>query len=247
LWDPASENYVGNLPYVAGHVAGHGYFTDDPKQLAAARERLRRRIEEVNPNLDYWQSEYCILGEYNDKIADAEEGFLRLARVIHADFAVGNAAAWFWWATFSGRKPGEMPRYTLVGTYDLAPDFSDGKWWATKNLWVMGNWSRFVRPGMLRVGVERSDKAGPAATVEDLMLSAYRSPRDGAVVVVAVNYGLAARTVKLENRGLAGAPRRWVPYVTSIEHDLAAGKELTAEPIVVIPRRAVVTLVGLPQ
>jgi hypothetical protein len=112
---------------------------------------------------------------------------------------------------------------------------------ASRLLWAIGNYSRFVRPGMRRV-----ELAGTGQDIGGLMGSAYKDEKARRVVAVYINMGTAPRTVQLDF-GLG--QRGWrlksiTPYVTSDRE----GDELKAYPAVAagapveIPARSVVTL-----
>jgi len=60
----------------------------------------------------------------------------------------------------------------------------DGEVRNSKLLWVLGNYSRFVRPGMLRVKCELSEEQSPENGV---LVSAYKNPENGNLVYVLVN------------------------------------------------------------
>jgi hypothetical protein len=110
-------------------------------------------------------------------------------------------------------------------------------------LWVLGNFSRFVRPGMRRVELQ-----GTGHEIRGLMGSAYKDEKARRVVAVYVNMGADPRRVQLD---FALGARKWrlksiAPYVTSGRE----GDELKAYPAVApgtpveIPGRSVVTLVA---
>ena len=62
FFDPASALYVGGVPNVAHQVVGHSYWTTwDPTVLVRERVALRRRLQAVDPSLEFWMSEYCLL------------------------------------------------------------------------------------------------------------------------------------------------------------------------------------------
>ena len=59
-------------------------------------------------------------------------------------------------------------------------------------MWILGNYSRFIRPGAVRMSVETTDKEGKAIRDGDtdqqgLMCSAYRNI-DGQWAMVVINY-----------------------------------------------------------
>jgi glucuronoarabinoxylan endo-1,4-beta-xylanase len=120
---------------------------------------------------------------------------------IHSALAVGDASAWIWWwyAPMSS------------GTND-----NEGIWLQsgtdTKRHFTIGNYSKFVRPGYVRVDVNGNSNA-------DLLISAYTGSSN--VVVVAVNKGTADATVPITIAG-GTAPTTCTPNVTSSADDLVA-------------------------
>jgi glucuronoarabinoxylan endo-1,4-beta-xylanase len=121
---------------------------------------------------------------------------------IHSALAVGDASAWIWWwhAPMSS------------GTND-----NEGLWLQsgtdTKRHYTLGNYSKFVRPGYVRVDVTGNSNA-------DLLISAYTGSSN--VVVVAINKGTADATVPIAIAG-GTAPASCTPNVTSATDDLKAG------------------------
>jgi glucuronoarabinoxylan endo-1,4-beta-xylanase len=90
-----------------------------------------------------------------------------------------------------------------------------------KRAFAMGNFSKFVRPGFIRV------EATPAPAT-DLYFSAYKSPTGHKVSVVAINDGSSAATQTVKLTGtLAGAVIGVTPYVTSDTLELAAQTAVT--------------------
>jgi glucuronoarabinoxylan endo-1,4-beta-xylanase len=83
----------------------------------------------------------------------------------------------------------------------------------------LGNYSKFVRPGYVAVGVVGNDSA-------DVLLSAYKSADGATVAIVAINKGSAAASPKI---GFAGgtAPTSCTPTVTSATENLKDGTAVT--------------------
>ncbi|MDQ2665558.1 MAG: xylanase [Gemmatimonadota bacterium] len=198
-----SPSWIGDLPNVVHAIASHSYHTTYPRDtLRAVRTRLHAAIMAVDPSLQFWQTEYCVLettplirGRGRDSTIDAA---LYIAGIIHADMVYAQASAWHWWIAVTPYdfKDGliYMDRDTLTGTVR-----------DTKMLWAMGHFSRFVRPGMRRIGV---DVTGPGAdsTDAELQVSAYRDPSSGNVVTVLSNRSTVDREVAL--RGARTQPMR---------------------------------------
>jgi len=147
-----SENYIGNFPEVAPKISGHIYFTTtNDKVLTEVRTKLSNEINEVDPQLKFWMSEYCILGDNNGFKGNGRdlgmETALFVANVIHADLTVANASAWQWWLAVS-------PYDFKDGLVYIDKSETGGNIYDSKLLWALGNWSRFVRPGAKRILAE---------------------------------------------------------------------------------------------
>lgn len=115
---------------------------------------------------------------------------------IHNALTVGEASGWCWW-WYKALGP------TNEGLYN-----SDGS--DTKRHYTFGNFSRYVRPGMVRVEI-----AGEFS--EEVLLSAYKDD-GGKVVVVAINKGSGPVSVPISISG-GTAPGSMIPYVTSADEN----------------------------
>ncbi len=239
FFEKGSSYYLGDkIPPV---ICSHSYWTDIATEIVQKREMLRRQLDKYG--LDYVQSEYSILGDRGEINGNGRDlgidPALWVARVIHTDLTVARAVSWQWWTAVS-------PVNYKDGLVYCDRNDSDGNYYQSKMLWAFGNFSRFIRPGMYRVELDRSDKKTALETVNGLMASSYYSTLNNTVVVVLVNYSHESAYVKLEipNQEING----WQPYVTAgnnIETDSLSPYELlssgsTAE----IPARSVVTFVS---
>lgn len=187
FFSPASPNYIGNLPNVATKVSGHSYFSTFPlnSMLLEQRRRFADALLGISPDLRYWQTEYCIL-DSNDEINGSGRDLgidpaLYMARMIHYDLVLANASSWFWWLAVS-------PYDYKDGLVYIDKNKYDGKIYQSKLLWGLGNYSRFVRPGMFRYSVARSDGKPDEVAAKSLMVSAYAKEDKSEVVFVIVNY-----------------------------------------------------------
>jgi len=233
FFDPTSPSYVGDT--VAQRVTGHSYATDlPPSGLVERRKELRAALDRY-PGLQYAMTEYCLLGAHGRGRDLGMDTALAVARVIHFDLVVAGASSWQWWLAVS-------PYDYKDGLVYVEHDPEDGEYLESKILWALGNFSRFVRPGMVRVGVRRSDGAAHEETVEGLMVSGYLDDHRSIVATVFINRSDRSVPVDLQVEGLR--VERWIPYVTSGGRDLGAHAALAAGRTVEIPGRSVVTLVG---
>ncbi|RZK53540.1 MAG: xylanase, partial [Hymenobacter sp.] len=157
---------------------------------------------------------------------------LYLARAIHTDLVVGQAAAWQWWLAIS-------PYDYKDGLVYVDQNKTDGHYYPSKMLWALGNYSRFVRPGAVRLTATLADSVRAGQP----LVSAYRSADGRQLITVVVNDYDTPATVQLE---LAGGPPpgSGQVFVTSATANLAPGPALGAgQPLAVAPR-SIVTLVS---
>jgi len=237
--DKAAPTYLGGTPRVAPIIAGHSYFTTSPyPQAVATRQQLAGRVAAV-PGLTFWQSEYCILGDNAGEINGGPRDLgmapaLYLARTIHADLAVANAAAWQWWLAISAYDYKD-------GLVYVDKNKADGNFYPSKMLWALGNYSRFVRPGAVRLAAQLDAAGGPNEAGAPL-LSAYRSADGKQLITVIVNDSDAAAALRLALSGRQLGPGQ--PYVTSAAGDLAPGAPVPAGGVLQVAPRSVTTLVS---
>lgn len=249
FWNPDSDLHLGSAANLCKFVAGHSYFTDNgDEQLISTRQNLARVIQQQDNGLEYWQSEYCLLGNgYRDgrgrRIGEMDYA-LFLAKVIHHDLVVGRATAWHYWNAY---EPGRAnrPRYYLIA---LSPnrDGKDGDFTVTKNLWAMGHYSRFVRPGMKRLVIQRSDNLTDLQAARQLMISAFVQEKTGAAAVVIINYQDTEARAKLNRQDFPASTEKSkaIQYITTEEPD----KNMKAYPldsldsVMVCPPRSVTTV-----
>ncbi|MBO9729428.1 MAG: xylanase [Chitinophaga sp.] len=230
FFDPQSSTYVGHLKNIYHGIAAHSYFTTSPADTATA---IRKRVVAALKGIPFWQSECCILGSNagemdGGKVDLGMDAALYIARVIHTDLTVANAAAWQWWLAMS-------PYDYKDGLIYIDKNKTDGQIHDTKMLWVLGNYSRFVRPGATRVSAALNDSAAAA----HLLVSAYKNT-DNSLNVVVINSSQTAANVAIQCRQLrAGSIRS---YTTNAQGNLqpgyVPGRTLT------VPPRSVVTLTG---
>ena len=165
------------------------------------RQDLHKTLKKYNAK--FWQSEICIMS--NDEEIGGGGGYdftmktaLYVARIIHHDLVYANAESWSWWRACGGNyKDG------LIRVFDRRHQARD-----SRLLWALGNYSRFVRPGAVRLEVSSKKKEDPYG----VMTSAYKN-QDGSLVCVAINYSNAEQPFTL---GVSdNQARQWQPYRTS--------------------------------
>nr|WP_303776748.1 glycoside hydrolase [Bacteroides intestinalis] len=240
------DTYLGNTPNVSRLIAGHSYWTNTPlNSLRNYRRQLRDTLDKYK--VDFWQTETCIMG--NDEEIGGGGGFdrtmktaLYVARIIHHDIVYAGARSWQWWRAIGGDyKDGLIREYTN-------PDLQDGRVEDSKLMWILGNYSRFIRPGAVRMTIAATDKSGQIVPEGDtdqkgLMCSAYRNT-NGQWVMVIINY--ADQEQECTFRVNDPKVKSWQGYRTSDTpgEDLLPIKKLNKRQPAVIPARSVTTFVS---
>ncbi|SFT84950.1 O-Glycosyl hydrolase [Algoriphagus locisalis] len=237
FFQPESSNYIGNLTQISPTVSAHSYFTTSPFESAVnQRERVAAAVSSVQ-GLSYWMSEYCILGDNGGEINGNGRDLgidpaLYIARVIHNDLTVSNASAWHWWLAIS-------PYDYKDGLVYIDKQKEDGNYYESKMLWALGNYSRFVKPGYQRIGVEVNQKK---LQNPEFLVSAYQADTKEEIVYVVVNSGIKDLRVDLTVDGQA--PSINDHYVTSKDSSLESFGAETSAKGVLIPARSIVTVVA---
>jgi hypothetical protein len=189
-------------------------------------------------------SEYCILQE-NDEITSGGkrdltmETALYVARIMHHDMVLTNAKSWQWWTAITQVDFKDGLVYLDDGsegeTGKMGGDVEslryDGEVRESKLLWTIGNYSRFIRPGMVRVRCELSEEQ---SAVDGLLASAYKNPADGSLVYVIAN--LSEKEIRLD----FGENNKVQTYTTDKKQNM--GLSLQKLNKVKIPARSVVTV-----
>ncbi|PJJ84351.1 glycoside hydrolase [Mucilaginibacter auburnensis] len=226
FFKPQSPRYIGNLKTVAQTITAHSYFTTSPKQtLIKGRTTLADSVAKI-PGLSFWQSEYCILGDNDGEIKGngrdlGMDAALYVAKVIHTDITVANATAWQWWLAIS-------PYDYKDGLIYIDKNKTDGNYYASKMLWVLGNYSRFIKPGYVRFDVKPTTELP-----EKVMLSAYKHNKQLTVVIInadSEDYELEIEKMKVD-----------AAYETSEQNELKISKPVKK---VKVKARSVLTLTG---
>jgi O-glycosyl hydrolase len=195
-------------------VAGHVYDGDLSRPFQRALDAGKKT----------WQTEASLRSD--GPIFENVDTALNWARTIHVGLAGAQASAWVWFTLF---KPPTNDALIESGAdgHSFAP---------TKVFWALGNFSKFVRPGDVRID------ARPSGVPSTLSVSAYKHPGDDRVVIVAVNQGSSAAGVDFR----LGFPATATPYVTSASSDLQAQADVSLDRTVSIPARSIVTYVATP-
>ncbi|HEY8928156.1 MAG TPA: glycoside hydrolase [Mucilaginibacter sp.] len=245
FFSTASPFYLGGFGHVPKLIGGHSYFTEsNDSTLMVTRTRLADTVKKYN--IDFWQTEYSMLANgYKDGTTgkrSAMDCALFLAKVIHTDLSTGNATAWQFWNSYEPGSATFDTRYYLIALKAASPEFKDGEFTVTKNLWALGSYSRFVRPGMKRIITGVSNNNG--LKNQNLMITAYTGKKNE-LVMVAINYDTQKATVKLDIKNSGKKYRTVTRYLTADGDDLNM-KPLPVQSVdgrLILPARSIMTAV----
>jgi len=255
LFAAGGKHNLAGLPTLMNVVAAHSYWTVWPVgELIGRRRELREKMKEVVPGFDYWQSEYCVMEENGDVGGGPGRDLgidtaLYVARIIHFDLTIADASSWQWWTAVSDADykdgliyidPIACGRETASEEEKAAFGRAHSGFAASKLLWALGNYSRFVRPGMRRLEIKRNDGATEEETAAGLMVSAYVDPATDKIVLVAENYSDKPEKLRIARTGFKNNESvRYRLYETSASADLAFKGKVAEEGEV--PPRSIVT------
>jgi O-glycosyl hydrolase len=228
---------ISHLRSVNKCITGHSYWSVwGLEDLIMKRKALHEKIRQMAPDFDYWQSEYCVM-EKNDDIGGGPgrdlsiNTALYVARIIHFDLTLANASSWQWWTAISegDYKDGLVfiDDNKCQGSKSSTDEImttckTNGTYRASKLLWALGNYSRFVRPGMKRVEITRSDSLSELNMAKGLMISAYVDTASEKLVLVAVNYSKDTQPVIITPFHFqSGTKKIYKIYETSEADDLS--------------------------
>ena len=166
------------------YISAHSYGADDSKKH---REKYQNYIDKNYPGLGISITEYCEMesGRY-----DTIESGLLLGNVISRDLTMLDAIDWNWWLAVSPCDYNDGLVY-----WDVIEDGTQ-KLSVLKRYYVMGQFSRYIENGDVRVGATCSDLTGWA----NLDYSAYKRA-DGTVVVVIINNSKSDKNVTVGGLG----------------------------------------------
>lgn len=241
FFNPSSINYLGNLSHVAKKVVGHSYFSTWPtERLVKTRKLLKQRLKETDVALEYGMSEYTLL-ENNDEVKGKGRDLgmvpaLYMARVLHADLTIANATFWHWWLAVS-------PYNYKDGLIYIDKKKDGGEIFESKLLWALGHYSRFIEPGMVRIGVNFASEDPENEKINSLLCSVYQSKTGNKMVLVFTNQLSEDQFVEL-----SGVPKQFEKmklYLTSesSQDNLRFIGEYSKNQAVSVPKKSLITCV----
>jgi glucuronoarabinoxylan endo-1,4-beta-xylanase len=165
-----------------------------------------------------WETEYST---FDPPVTTIDNG-IAVAKAVHDAIVTGNASAWhYWW---------------LIGRNADNEGLLNQGAVKTKRLYTVGNYSKFVRPGFVRIGTT----GGPTG----VQASAFRDC-SGKFAFVVINTNPTDTPLGIVFNGVVGGTV--TPWVTSRTLDLAAGTPVPVSggrAAAVLPASSVTTFVG---
>lgn len=202
LGDSQAAGYVG---VVATHAYGYG---NSPAFLYTPAQTAGKPI---------WETE---VSDPDDTDDPGMGSALRIAKMIHDHLADAEVSAWhYWWISpYAGMNAEAGNNGSLLDGGVL-----------TRRAYALGNWSRFVRPGYVRVEATARPKS-------DVWVTAFTAPAPGPLVIVAVNRGTESIEQQFDITG--ASVTEMTPWITS------ADRALTADAPVPVTGNSFSTLLG---
>lgn len=245
-----SANYIGDVPSMEHLISAHSYFTTCPgADLISYRKNVADKVKTVDPTLQLWQSEFGILGDICGQMNSYPKNTgidygLYVAKVIHHDLTVANVTSWQWWLAVDTYNYSDGLVYIndLSGGYDLNSIKTNGLVSDSKQLWCMGNYSRFVRPGMVRVSAGLSDIIDPVLATATQMVSAYKDVQSNQFVIVVINMGNESKKYTLDLGTTHATGSTLDAYTTTADKNLT--KSTLPIAAITLEPRSVTTLIG---
>lgn len=175
-------NSMRGVESMMGVATGHSYTSSPNSPLSTS---LKSWQTEAADNEGPWTSAWSQGGGPGDGMT--------LANNIHTAITAGNVSAYLYWIGAQDRPSNTNSKMIRVVNGAVEP---------SKRLWAMANWSRFVRPGAVRVGAEGGMGVRTSAFVNT----------DGALAVQVINGG-GEQAVTISVSGeeyVGGSAAAWV-------------------------------------
>ena len=219
-------------------VGGHSYVGDPIRAFVPIRKKFRKAMDKY-PDWKYWQTEYCILrGTYDVSGSGRDltmDTAISITRVMHGDLTMANASSWSWWRAMSPANFKDGLLYTDKHNPEDPESIIE-----SKMMWGFGHFSRFLRPGAVRVDLKGGDD------VEGVMASAWHSAGDKDLVLTFINVEVEAREIDLRVAGSDGTPKTYQPYLTTDAKgdDIRPLSIHNSDDKLVLPPKSILTLVS---
>lgn len=197
-------------------VAAHNY-SWQPNSLFPNAKAYGKKI---------WQTEVSFFSAFDPSMADG----MTWAKQVHDFMTRIEANAWhYWWLASNSTDAESLIQMGDPGTQNYT---------VSKRLFTIGNFSRFVRPGYIRLNTT-------ANPLPNVYVSSYKDPSTGKFAVVVINDSASNQSLKFSLSGFNTSSV--TPYITSATQNLQAQSKVQVSNrafSVTIPPQSVVTYTG---
>lgn len=245
FFTPGSSAYIGDLNHVKKLICGHSYWTDGTWDgMRTVRKQVAQAAQQYG--IDVWQSEWSMLGDgYSsseftgyDQASEMDIA-LYMSKVIHNDLTIANVSSWSFWTAMDVARWGHKNRFLLISLVPKGGEYGDiqeeGSYQATATLWVLGNYSRFIRPGYRRIDLELNES-------RSFFGSAWLSPEGDKLIAVYTNLSDKGVRLNESHEGWSAEPKSITTYTTTSSKNLVEGS-VTVGQSVILDAESVTTVV----
>jgi len=166
-----------------------------------------------------WETEVSTFDSFDPSISN---GLNWAARIHQALTGPAQVSGWHYWWLISNNSDNE--------------GLTDSSGNPAKRMYVLGNYSKFIRPGFYRIGITNTGS---------ILVSAYKDPSTGNFVIVAVNQSSSSSSQSFALNGFSAATV--TPWITSSTLSLAQQTAVSLNSgtfSYTLPASSVVSLVG---
>jgi len=240
FFNTSGSAYIGDYSQVLQGIASHSYWTDgDDSTITSVRQNTYNKSQEQG-KIEVYQTEYNLLSKsYDDYLTNS----IFLGKMIYADLTIAGASIWDYWTVLERERWNQKNRFYLIRLIPVGGDYGElntgGTISVNKNLWVLGNYSLFIRPGYKRIQISGANN------LSGLMGSAYISPDSTKIIIVYVNLGISSVTISQAFNNLPSDSEisSITPYITDANNNLQVQDAISKNSTYKIQARSVTTLV----
>lgn len=214
LNDPASAERIDI-------VGGHNY----PIPIINTEMPTTPFSTAISKGKKVWMTEVSKVDSYDPGMGSG----LKFAKQTHNFMTKANVNAWMYWT-------GAIPGNNDEGLINV--DKASSTYALTKRFYTFGNFSKFIKPGYVRIGAPDTPKFG-------VYTSAYKDPATGKFTIVAINDNNSNAELDFSPNGFTSG--HLTPFTTNDSSALTQGSAIplvNGKFQVVIPPKSVVTYVG---
>lgn len=225
----SSEAYQSNSSLLSDNISVHSYWSSKEKKL-----QFSGLLQTVYPGKGVYCTDYSqlendgnsgileyLVGEQADKRGLSIKYALRMSDIIMTDLTAMNASLWCWSSAYSTNNTTDALIY---------PDETDSDTLSvSKRLWCLGNFSRFIDEGAVRLAASSGNSSLP--------MVAFRNT-DGSYVCVYLNNSEFDITTDMSSF----LPDSHDTYITDEFHDLESIR-LTENKVLTVPAFSIVSVV----